>query len=201
MPLPGQAYFPRSKTMTKTCSRRDKPGVSEGMPDAQTAKLSYPLESVPDELVAALKERRVILFAGAGLSMSVGLPSWQRFIDHLCHELGLDINSTLGPDTSYHSLAEYYRIKKGSIGPLRSWLDRNWKVSESEIRDSKIHASVVELEFPIIYTTNYDRNLEVAFQIHGRNFVKVANARDIANIRDGITQIVKFHGDFDEDES
>src|SRR5215212_4055442 len=112
--------------------------------------------------------------------MSVGLPSWQQFIDHLAEELGLDSESTLGPDTSYHTLAEYYRIKQGSIGPLRSWMDRNWKVTEDKVRRSKMHDLLVALDFPIIYTTNYDRNIEAAFEAHGRDYVKVANARDIA---------------------
>jgi len=143
----------------------------------------------------------VILFAGAGLSMSVGLPSWQQFIDHLCRELGLDSDRLLGPEISYHTLAEYYRIQKGSIGALRSWRDRNWKVSEDKVQSSKMHELIVALDFPIIYTTNYDRNLEAAFDAHGREYVKVANARDLAKTRDGVTQIVKFHGDFDDDES
>jgi hypothetical protein len=59
----------------------------------------------------------------------------------------------------------------------------------------------VSLNFPIIYTTNYDRNIESAFDAHGRDYVKVANARDIAKTRESVTQIVKFHGDLDEDDS
>jgi len=157
--------------------------------------------SIPDELAAAIKERRAILFAGAGLSMSVGLPSWQEFIDRMSEELGLRSNNSRGRITSQHTIAEYYRIKKGSIGPLRSWLDRNWKVSGEEVRASKMHELIVSLDFPIVYTTNYDRNIEAAFDAHGRDYVKVANARDIAKTRDGVTQVVKFHGDFDDDDS
>lgn len=157
--------------------------------------------SLPDELVSAVRERRAILFAGAGLSMNVGLPSWQEFIDRMAEELKLDPNEVLGPGTSYHTLAEYYRIKQGSIGPLRSWMDRHWKVSEEKVRASRMHELIVELDFPIIYTTNYDRNIEAAFAAHGREFVKVANARDIAKTRDGVAQIVKFHGDFEDDDS
>jgi hypothetical protein len=156
---------------------------------------------VPDELSTAVRDRRVILFAGAGLSMSVGLPSWQQFIDHLGTELGFDSTELLSQGISYHTLAEYYRVKRGSIGPLRSWMDRTWKVSEENVRSSFIHRMIVELDFPIIYTTNYDRNIEAAFETHGRNYVKVANARDIAKTRDGVAQIVKFHGDFDDDDS
>lgn len=157
--------------------------------------------SLPDELVKAVKERRAILFAGAGLSMSVGLPSWQEFIDRMGEELGLNPDDLSRSGTTHHTLAEYYRIRQGSIGPLRSWLDRNWKVSDDRIRASQMHALIVELDFPIIYTTNYDRNIEAAFAAHGWDYVKVANARDIAKTREGVPQIVKFHGDFDDDDS
>jgi hypothetical protein len=158
-------------------------------------------ETIPDELVQAVKDRQAILFAGAGLSMSVGLPSWQAFIDRMSEELALNSQDILGPDTSYHTLAEYYRIKQGSIGPLRSWMDRNWRVSEEKVRASKMHALIVSLDFPIIYTTNYDGNIEAAFAAHGRPYVKIANARDIARTREGVIQIVKFHGDFDDEDS
>src|SRR5215217_9023929 len=170
-----------------------------------SAKNSRPLtlveELVPAELALAVKERRAVLFAGAGLSMNVGLPSWQEFINRMAEELGLDTQNLLGPAVSYHTLAEYYRIKQGSIGPLRSWMDRNWKVSDEKVRASKMHALIVELNFPVIYTTNNDRNIEAAFAEHKTDFVKVANARDIAKTREGVAQIVKFHGDFDDDDS
>jgi hypothetical protein len=154
-----------------------------------------------DDLAQSIKDRRAILFAGAGLSMAVGLPSWRELIAHMGRDLGVDSDAFAGYDHSYQTLAEYYRIKRGSIGPLRSWMDRNWSVSEEKVKESKVHQLIVELDFPLIYTTNYDSNLEVAFRTHGRDFVKVANARDVANVRDDVPQIVKFHGDFDDDQS
>jgi hypothetical protein len=116
-------------------------------------------------------------------------------------ELGLDPAIFLSADSSYQTLAEYYRLQKGSIGPLRSWMDRNWSVSEERVRGSRLHELIVSLDFPIIYTTNYDANLEAAFRIHGREYVKIANTRDIAKAHDAATQIVKFHGDFEDDQS
>jgi hypothetical protein len=156
---------------------------------------------IPDELATAVAERQAILFAGAGLSMSVGLPSWQELVTHMSGELGLTADEAPDPLNNFHSLAEYYRIEQGSIGPLRSWMDRNWKVSEEKVRASQMHRIIVNLDFPLIYTTNYDRNVEVAFDAHGRDYVKVANARDIAKTREGVAQIVKFHGDFEDDDS
>lgn len=64
-----------------------------------------------------------------------------------------------------------------------------------------MHELIVSLDFPILYTTNYDRNIETAFEVHGRDYIKIANARDIAKVREGVTQIIKFHGDFDDDDS
>jgi hypothetical protein len=156
---------------------------------------------VPNELVQAVKERSAILFVGAGPSISVGLPSWQSLIDHLADELSLNAADLANAPVSHYSLAEYYRIEQGSIGPLRSWMDRTWKVSEEQVRNSRMHELIVSLDFPILYTTNYDRNIEAAFAAHGRDYIKIANARDIAKVREGVAQIIKFHGDFDDDDS
>ena len=43
-------------------------------------------------------------------------------------------------------------------------MDRTWSVSEERVRGSRLHELIVELDFPLIYTTNYDSNLEVAFR-------------------------------------
>jgi hypothetical protein len=154
-----------------------------------------------DELSEAIRDRRVILFAGAGLSMSVGLPSWCELVGHMAEELGLPHGALSSPGTTYQTLAEYYRIKRGSIGPLRSWMDRNWKVSQERVRSSKVHQLIISLGFPIIYTTNYDRNIEAAFDAAGAEYTKITNAGDIAKAHGDVTQIVKFHGDFDDDPS
>lgn len=154
-----------------------------------------------ESLAASIRERRAILFAGAGLSMIVGLPSWRDLIDHMGKELGVDDEEFFSRGTNYQILAEYYRLKQGSIGPLRSWMDRNWRVAEDKIRKSRVHELIIGLDFPLIYTTNYDRNLEKAYDIWKKPYVKIVNARDVAKIREGVPQIVKFHGDFDDDNS
>jgi len=151
------------------------------------------------DLVEAIKARNVILFAGGGVSMNLGLPSWEELVDKLAHDLGYekDIYNTLG---DHLVLAEYYKLNKG-IGSLRSWMDRKWHTDKVDIAASEIHQLIVDLDFPIIYTTNYDRWIEYAFDAHGKDYNKISDVSDIKDIREGVTQIVKFHGDFDNDSS
>jgi hypothetical protein len=101
----------------------------------------------------------------------------------------------------YLELAEYYEIEKATLGPLRSWMDRKWHTDDTKVDASKVHQSIVDLGFPVIYTTNYDRWLEIAHQRRQKAYTKVSNVGDFTRIRDGVTQIVKLHGDFDDDQS
>jgi hypothetical protein len=157
--------------------------------------------SSKDLLAGAIKRRQAILFVGAGVSMAVGLPSWKTLVDHLLKELQLGPEVIDGMNDGYQMLAEFYRLKQGGMGPLRSWLDRNWKVATDKVSQSELHKLIVELDFPAIYTTNYDRNLETAFEIHHKPYAKIANAKHIADAARDVTHIIKYHGDFDDDAS
>lgn len=151
-----------------------------------------------EEMINQYIENKVILFVGAGVSKNLGLPTWSELIDQIAKELGYDpdLFKVYGESLA---LAEYYRIMKGNIGPLRSWMDTNWHANDIDIKTSKIHELIANAKFPIIYTTNYDRWLEKAFEAYSKKYTKIATVSDISKITDGIPQIVKFHGDFDYD--
>jgi len=93
------------------------------------------------------------------------------------------------------------RKKKGGLGPLRSWMDREWHKSSTDISKSDIHRLITQGNFSRIDTTNYDRWLEFAHDAFGVKYDKIASVADLVSVTDGRRQIMKFHGDFDADES
>lgn len=152
------------------------------------------------DLAEAIRNKRAILFVGAGVSKNVGVPTTGEMVSEIAKQLGEDPERFRAMGDQ-RTLAEYYKLTKGNLGPLRSWMDVTWHRPEVSILDSEVHRLIVELSFPIIYTTNYDRWLEKAYDAYGREYTKITNVGDLLKAREGVTQLVKFHGDFDDDES
>lgn len=153
-----------------------------------------------EELKKSLKNKETILFIGAGVPATIGLPTWSMLINHIARELGYDERLYKQYGDSLQ-LAEYYIVNKGHIGELRSWMDIHWKVDENAIRNSQIYKSITELNCPIIYTTNYDHSLEEAFRIWNKPFRKIIGIQDMVRVQPDETQIIKFHGDTVDDSS
>ena len=63
------------------------------------------------ELIDAMADGRLVLFVGAGVSRSLGLPSWDELIRHMAGELGYhpELFRSLGDN---YTLAEYYQQQK-----------------------------------------------------------------------------------------
>lgn len=153
-------------------------------------------------LLDALRDRNTILFVGTGVSMNIGLPSWRELIEEIASsvEYDPDIFSLLGDRLT---LAEYYELSKGSLGELRSRMDTQWHSDDKRkaVQESEIYRLLINLPLNIIYTTNYDRYLEWACEAQGKDYTKIKNVGDLVNINDKKLQIIKFHGDFDDDKS
>jgi hypothetical protein len=153
-----------------------------------------------DAIKSLIKQKKLIPFVGAGLSMNLGLPSFSQLVDKIAEELGYD------PDVfklngNNLQLAEYYVAVKGAIGPLRSIMDRSFDPTDEQIRSSVAHSALVQMNLPVIYTTNYDNIIEKSFELLSKPVCTIANIDDIACAPDAATQVVKFHGTFSDDES
>ncbi|WP_157729348.1 SIR2 family NAD-dependent protein deacylase [Tumebacillus algifaecis] len=95
-------------------------------------------------------------------------------------------------------LAEYYVLKKGKE-ELQNLLDVFRKPLE-EMRAGEVHELLVQLQFPIIYTTNYDHLLEKAHEkFTGEKTPSIVTLNDMLKVGNNMkVQIVKFHGDLDD---
>lgn len=157
------------------------------------------LASALRHLADALRARRLILFVGGGISQSLGLPDFRELIQHIARELDFDEGITSRSD--YSVIAEAYVARHGHLGPLRSWMDTTWHPPTVDITKSEVHNLILDLDFPTIYTTNYDRWLELAFHARKKPFRKIANVADLTSFGEPRTEIIKFHGDFENDDS
>lgn len=153
-----------------------------------------------NDLKKSIQNKDIILFVGSGISASLGLPTWSQLINQIASELHYDANIFKQYGDSL-ILAEYYCIKKGRIGELRMWMDQNWNISRDKIKNSKIYEAIVKLDFPLIYTTNYDHCLETALDAWSKKYKVIVDVDDFVNLEQNTTQIVKFHGDTISDES
>jgi hypothetical protein len=137
---------------------------------------------------------------GAGVSTILGLPSWEQLIEEVAKQLGYDprVFKLLG---TYLSLTEFYELERGSFGPLRSWMDVNWHQKGVDISKSEVHEAIVKARFQKIYTTNFDRWIERACDHWGIGYRKILTVNDLASKENGSLEIVKFHGDFDDDKT
>lgn len=153
-----------------------------------------------EELVQAVKTHDAVLFVGAGISKSLGLPSFAELIGELASDLAYDAE-VFEQLADHPTLAEYYSLEKRGLGVLRSRLDAAWHNSSIEIAESKLHRLIIGLEFPVIYTTNWDRWLENAHEAAAIGWRRIVGVGDLREVPPNVVQIVKYHGDFSDDDS
>lgn len=152
-----------------------------------------------EALAAAIRERRVILFVGGGISQNLGLPDLSDLVRYIRERMGLESGDYHLRE--YPILAEAYVLSEGKIGSLRSWMDVTWHPTSIDVTQSEVHNLILDLDFPVIYTTNYDHWLEAAYTARGKPFHKVTSVGDLTRSDGQTTEIIKFHGDFDDDDS
>lgn len=159
-----------------------------------------------EKLAQLIVDGKVMLFIGAGISASVKFPSWKELIDKFGQELGYeaDLFESYG---DYMMLAEYAELAHGQTW-VHEQLQNTFRITEeieTELYNSRIYKILEQLEFPIIYTTNYDSLLEEYYRNKGRGKNKditvIKSIEDMKNIRPGIPRIMKFHGDIEIEKS
>lgn len=153
------------------------------------------------ELARLIKQKKVMLFIGAGISASVDFPTWDGLIKDLGVMQGYegDLFQCYGNNMM---LAEYARNK--SFDQLSQKIQNKFRCTKEikdKLHDSEIYKNILKLDIPVIYTTNYDHLIEEYYGLKNEPFEKVVNIGDMGNIHPGSTRIMKFHGDIDYPET
>jgi hypothetical protein len=159
----------------------------------------------PPELKRLYSQGRVLPFVGAGASMAISWdvggkrktgPSWSQMVNQAAEILGYKDPELLRMRGTELQILEYFRIKKNNFAPLTNWMVRLMDAPEAAIRSSNVHSALCKLTLcKIFYTTNYDDFLERALHISGTEVQVVATESDMG-FNSSATQVVKFHGDF-----
>lgn len=158
-------------------------------------------DKILDELAQEIKDKKVIPFIGAGMSRNVGLPEWDSFIDLIAEDLEID-PQILSLHGDHLQIMEYHIIKNGgSKNRISKIIDRSLRSVKVDIGKSRVYECLIKMNFPKIYTTNFDELIETAFKSHGIEYQRIATLDDILMARENVTQVVKFHGTLDHDET
>ncbi|SFE32436.1 SIR2 family protein [Paracidovorax konjaci] len=152
------------------------------------------MSNVPPELARKLANGQVILFVGAGVSMSLKLPSYSALIREIGGHLGFD-GAIFEGFGDYLTLAEYYHLQKKGLQELQRHLQANWNVPEREVAASPVHRALVELGCTSIYTTNFESFLERAHRAMARPYKRILSVKDMVDVHHEAVQIIKLHGD------
>src|SRR3977135_3690386 len=142
---------------------------------------------------AAIIERNAALFIGAGMSRAGGFEDWRGFIMPFARELGIDLEQ----EEDLVAVAQYYLNSKNGE---RSFLNQAL-LDEFDRPDAftPSHELIARLPIPMIWTTNYDKLIEDAFQRAGKHVDVKLRDKDIGFSRRRCAAVLyKMHGDISQ---
>lgn len=145
------------------------------------------------ELIDAIENRNLAVFAGAGLSIPAGYVNWKQLLQPIADELDLDINRE---ENNLVQLAQYHcNMNQSNRGKINQLLVNEFSRKASLTENHRILA---RLPVETFWTTNYDKMIESALLDVGKiPDVKYNNKQLAFTVprRDAI--VYKMHGDID----
>ena len=153
-------------------------------------KITNTTKSHIRQIQRAMRENRLVVFVGAGVSASAGIPNWKQLIEVFKEELDI-------PDyeNDYLKIAQLYKNQRKH---------KEYKERIEEILDAQnnrfncIHEELLSLKPCHIVTTNYDVLLESAIAKKNERYYTVSRDEDLPYNR-GERLLIKMHGDFKAD--
>jgi hypothetical protein len=158
------------------------------------------------DLQQAIEKDSLIVFAGAGTSYNLGLPSWKKLV--------LNILQTIIEENNNEYINLFYLLEKDIVTPLEvlthlekaGFMDRAISLLKTFIKPDDIqdqnklilHYKILKLTKKII-TTNYDKIFELIMPIEN-TIIDNNNAFDMARVLRMNEFLFKIHGDINEPE-
>jgi len=160
---------------------------------------------LPEPLMQAFSKNEVVLFVGSGLSIDLGLPSWNKLvIDIINHVVLKSGNKNLNMFSELLSIGELSALEvlthienKGHKKLAQDYISNALRIKANS--NLEIHKKLSKV-CPRIITTNYDHAFQQAL---GDTVHKVSNSslHGISNLSQKKEYIFKIHGDVDEPDS
>lgn len=151
--------------------------------------------SIPQELIEQLKKGNIVLFCGAGISVSEGgLPGGKQLARELAERAGEPelVNAPL-PE-----VAQAYELKMGHQSLIEYVSGR---IDDPHYIPLHTHHLISALPFTKIITTNWDNLLEEALRQAGKPFVKVVRDAHVAFADEMKVLLIKLHGSIEQQDS
>lgn len=137
----------------------------------------------------AIDTNKLVVFAGAGISIDAGIPNWGTLIDEMKSEIAIPPN-----EADYLRIAQMYhneRQQKEYIDKVRLVL------KHKKVKHNGIHEWVFKLNPEHILTTNYDDLLEQVIKKESLPFSVVSTDKEFPYALN-TNLLVKVHGDLND---
>lgn len=139
------------------------------------------------QIQQAMRQGKLVIFAGAGVSKSSGVPLWGELIDELKKEIDLPSN-----ESDYLKIPQLYKNLRGE----KEYNERIKDIlKDGKVYSNPIHDMLLDMNPCHIITTNYDDLFEQAILNRNENFFTVRKDADLPCNR-GEKLLIKMHGDF-----
>lgn len=142
------------------------------------------------QIQEAARQNRLVIFVGAGVSASAGVPIWHELIEMFKKELP----ENLYDHNDILKSAQIYRELRGEVEYLKQ-IKKILKYGQSSC--NLIHKAIMEFNPCHIITTNYDDLLEQSALQNNKQYYVVANDSHLP-ANQGERMLIKMHGDFKE---
>jgi hypothetical protein len=161
----------------------------------------------PDHLFNAVENGSCVLFAGAGISLGTGLPSWRALVKGLIERVG-DIEPrkaiTLRDEYDAGHLLRAAQYAKDELGP-HEYFQFLGNILSLGVAPHVNHDLICSIPFRAVITTNFDKLIETAFTLRHRRMPTTFTGKSLSALASGLYAnsffLFKLHGDIDQPES